>query len=108
MLVGMKEEEVSLPLAIARMSQKMHTTKKNRSAGGRYKYATLDHMLNKFHGYSGWEIPLGIYFNERYLGESVYEMECVLYHIDSGDRPQISKYFSTNMLCKHDSVVRCL
>jgi hypothetical protein len=84
----MKEEEkevVPLALAIARMSQKMHTIKKNRSAGGKYKYATLDHMLNKFHSYSGKDIPLGIYFNEKYLGESVYEMECVLYSVDSGE-----------------------
>jgi hypothetical protein len=41
--------------------------------------------LNKFHSYSGKEIPLGIYVNEKYLGESVYEMECVLYYVDSGE-----------------------
>jgi hypothetical protein len=39
-----KKEEVPLPLAIPRMSRKMHTIKKNRSAGGKYKYATLDHI----------------------------------------------------------------
>jgi hypothetical protein len=67
------------------MSHKMHTIKKNSSAGGKYKYATLDYMLRKFYSYSGKEIPLGIYFTERYLGENVYEVECVLYDVNSGE-----------------------
>jgi hypothetical protein len=78
------KKEVELSLAIARMSQRMHTIKKNRSVGGRYKYATLDYMLGKFHRYAGKDIPLGIYFNEKYLGDYVYEMECVLYEVNSG------------------------
>jgi hypothetical protein len=85
-----KKEEIPLPLAMVRMSQKMHTIKKNWSAEGKHKYATLDHILNKFHGCSGKEIPLCIYFNEKYLGESVYEMECVLYHVDSGEKRRCS------------------
>jgi hypothetical protein len=43
-----EKEEVPLPPGIARMSQKMHIIKKNRNARGKYKGATLDHMLNKF------------------------------------------------------------
>ena len=78
------KEEVGLALAIGRMSQKMHTIKKNRSVGGRYKYAKLDYMLSKFYQYAGRNIPLGIYFNEKYLGDCVYEMECVLYEVNSG------------------------
>ena len=84
------EEVVGLPLAIARMSHKMHTIKKNRSAGGKYKYATLDHMLRRFHSCVGREIPLGIYFTEKYLGDDVYEVECVLYNINSGEERRSS------------------
>jgi hypothetical protein len=74
---------------------------------GEVQIATLDHMLNKFYGYSGKEIPPDIYFNEKYLGESVCGMKCGLYHVDSGGRPQMNKRFSTNMLCKCDGVARC-
>jgi hypothetical protein len=81
-----KKEEVPLPLAIARISQKMHTIKKNQSAGEKSKYATLDHRLNKFDSSSGREITLDIYFNEKYLGESRYEVECILYHVDNGEK----------------------
>jgi hypothetical protein len=83
-------KKVSLSLAIARMGQKMYTLTKNKSVGGRYRYATLDHMLSVFHRNCSKDIPLGIYFNEKYLGNDTYEMECVLYHVDGGDERRSS------------------
>jgi hypothetical protein len=47
-------------------------------------------MLNKFHGYSGKETSLGIDFNEKQSCESVYEMECVLHYVDSGEERRYS------------------
>jgi hypothetical protein len=82
--------KVPLSLAIARMGQKMYTIKKNKSAGGKYRYASLDHMLSTFHKNCSKEIPLGIYFHEKYLGNDTYETECVLYHVDSGEERRSS------------------
>jgi hypothetical protein len=83
-------EKIPLPLAIARMGQKMYTMKKNKSVGGKYRYASLDHMLSTFHRYCSKDIPIGIYFTEKFLGDSTYETECVLYHIDSGEERRSS------------------
>jgi hypothetical protein len=86
-----EEKKVSLSLAIGRMGQKMYMLKKNRSMEGKYRYATLDHMLSTFHRNCSREIPLGIYFHEKYLGNDSYEMECVLYHVDSGEERRSSR-----------------
>jgi hypothetical protein len=86
----MEDRKVPLSLAIGRMGQKMYTLKKNRSVERKYRYATLDHMLSTFHRNCSREIPLGIYFNGKYLGNDTYEMECVLYHVDSGEERRSS------------------
>ena len=83
-------KKVGLSLSIARMGQKMYTITKNKSVGGKYRYASLDHMLSVFHRNCSKDIPLGIYFNEKYLGNGTYEMECVLYHVDSGEERRSS------------------
>jgi hypothetical protein len=54
-------------MAIAWMTQNVHTIKKNCSAGVEYKHATLDLVLNKSHGYSGKDIALGAYFKKKYV-----------------------------------------
>jgi hypothetical protein len=42
-------------------------------------------MLRKFHSRVGKEIPLGICFTEKSLGEDLDEVACVPYDIDSGE-----------------------
>jgi hypothetical protein len=83
-------KKVSLSRAIVRMGQKMDTIPKNKSVGGRYRYATLDQILSVFYRNCSKDIPLTIYFHEKYLGNNTNEMECVLYHVDGGDQRRSS------------------
>jgi hypothetical protein len=76
------------------MGQKTYPIKKNKSAGWKARYASLDHMLSAFHRNCSKDIPLGIYFHEKHLGNDTYETECVLYHVDSGEERRSSAFLT--------------